>query len=209
MTRIRKSPEERRQEIMEAAFKMFASKGYDKTDVSSICREIGIAKSTYFYHFSTKETVMESILQKFANDFVAALREKCDGKTALEQLQLFLDAINQELPVECMLDQIETPSDYKYFEYMWEKMLVEDLEPVLQAMFSLGIEEGSLHFSAEEIPERLRFLWSLADYLWQVPENMTSDDISDKEMDIRYKIVSSQLNTLLGIKPGLLRLSMP
>ena len=108
-----------------------------------------------------------------------------------------------------MLDKIETASDYKYFEYMWESMLVKNLEPVLQSMFSLGIEEGALHFSSEEIPERLRFLWSLVDYLWQVPEEMSLDDISDEEMDIRYKIVSSQLDTLLGIEAGLLRLSMP
>ena len=127
----------------------------------------------------------------------------------LDQLQIFLDSINQELPVDCMLDKIETASDYKYFEYMWESMLVKNLEPVLQSMFSLGIEEGSLHFSSEEIPERLRFLWSLVDYLWQVPEEMSLDDISDEEMDIRYKIVSSQLDTLLGIEAGLLRLSMP
>ena len=40
MTRITKPPEERRQEIIDTAMKVFYEKGYEKTSISDIAREM-------------------------------------------------------------------------------------------------------------------------------------------------------------------------
>ena len=42
--RISKEPEERKQEILETAMKLFAQNGFEKTSISDIAREIGVAQ---------------------------------------------------------------------------------------------------------------------------------------------------------------------
>lgn len=207
MTRIRKSPEERKAELIEASLKLFSTTGYANTAVSDICKDIGVAKSTFFYHFKTKEDVMEVIMHRYADEFAALFSEKCLGKTAVEQLQLFLDSFGDELPVEKILDKMEKSSDFKFFGYLWEHIFCTTLNPLLQKVFALGIKDGTFSFKQDEIPERLRFLWSLMDYLWYVPDNQTSDDISDEEMDIRINIALRQLETLMGLENGTLKIN--
>src|SRR5271166_1566714 len=45
----------RRQEVLEAAARLFKSKGYEATSVDDIAEEADIAKGTIYYHFETKE----------------------------------------------------------------------------------------------------------------------------------------------------------
>ena len=47
-----KKGERRKQELLEIAYKMFLSKGYENTSVDDIIAEAGIAKGTYYYYFS-------------------------------------------------------------------------------------------------------------------------------------------------------------
>ena len=42
--RISKEPEERKQEILETAIKLFSVNGFEKTSISDIAKEIGIAQ---------------------------------------------------------------------------------------------------------------------------------------------------------------------
>ena len=43
MSRITKEPEVRRQEILDTAMKLFYEKGYEKTSITDIAREMGVA----------------------------------------------------------------------------------------------------------------------------------------------------------------------
>ena len=42
--RISKEPEERKQEIVETAMKLFCEKGYEKTSISDIAKEMNVAQ---------------------------------------------------------------------------------------------------------------------------------------------------------------------
>lgn len=206
MTRIRKSPEERKGEIIEAADRLFSTKGYTNTAVSDICKEVGVAKSTFFYHFKTKEDVMEVIMHRYADEFATLFSEKCLGLAAVEQLQLFINSFGAELPVENMLDKMEKSSEFIFFDKLWESIFCSTLNPLLRKVFAAGIKDGTFSFKEEEISERLRFLWSLMDYLWYVPDRQISDDVSDMEMDIRINIASYQLEALMGMESGILKI---
>lgn len=52
--RIIKEYEERRKEILETAERLFLTKGYTKTTVNDILKEIGIAKGTFYHYFKSK-----------------------------------------------------------------------------------------------------------------------------------------------------------
>ncbi len=67
--------ETRRDQIVEAAMRRFAERGYRGTRVEDIAAEVGVAKGTVFLHFGSKESL-----------FMAAYRD------AVGQLPAWLDA---------------------------------------------------------------------------------------------------------------------
>ena len=59
MARIVKKPEERRQEIIEAARELFQAKDYEKTTMRDVMDKLGIAKGTIYHYFRSKEDLLE------------------------------------------------------------------------------------------------------------------------------------------------------
>ena len=66
MTRITKPPEERRQEIIDTAMKVFYEKGYEKTSISDIAREMHVAQGLCYRYFSSKEELFDTALDQYA-----------------------------------------------------------------------------------------------------------------------------------------------
>lgn len=62
MARVVKAPEVRRREIVDAAIRLFAYKGYSSTTVNDILESVGIAKGTFYHHFKSKEEVMRAVV---------------------------------------------------------------------------------------------------------------------------------------------------
>ena len=60
--RIVKKHNERKQEIINTALKIFIHKGYEKTSVNDILNEIGIAKGTFYHYFKAKEEVLDAVI---------------------------------------------------------------------------------------------------------------------------------------------------
>ena len=92
MARITKAPEERRQEIVETAERLFREVGYGKCSVEMIIREIGVAKGTFYYYFKSKEEILGAIVERT----IAGLEEMAQAiaddpdRDALAKLALLL-----------------------------------------------------------------------------------------------------------------------
>jgi len=63
--RVTKVPEERKQELIDTAERLFLEKGYEQTTVADIVREIEVAQGTFYYYFSSKEEILEAIIEAF------------------------------------------------------------------------------------------------------------------------------------------------
>jgi AcrR family transcriptional regulator len=93
MARISKAPEERRQEIIEVAQKLFIENGYLQTKVSDIVKAIGVSQGTFYNYFKSKEEIVDAIV----NGYLAEIIQKIlpimgDGRlSALEKLEKMAD----------------------------------------------------------------------------------------------------------------------
>lgn len=58
-------PDERRQQLLEAATWVFARKGYRRASVSDIIARAGVARGTFYLHFDSKERVFLAIVEDF------------------------------------------------------------------------------------------------------------------------------------------------
>jgi len=61
------------QQIIDAAVRVFARKGYFHSRVSDIAREAGIAAGTIYLYFDTKEEILITLFREKMAEFVSAL----------------------------------------------------------------------------------------------------------------------------------------
>ncbi|KJR49117.1 Transcriptional regulator, TetR family [Desulfosporosinus sp. I2] len=59
----RKTAEERRQDILEAALNIFTQKGYNGSTTAEIARAASVAEGTIFRHFATKKELLIAVLE--------------------------------------------------------------------------------------------------------------------------------------------------
>lgn len=68
------------QQIIEAAVRVFARKGYYNSRVADIAREAGIAAGTIYLYFETKDDILVTLFRSKMAEFVAGLRKAIAGE---------------------------------------------------------------------------------------------------------------------------------
>jgi len=80
--------EQRRAQIVEAAFSCFAEKGYHATTMDDIVRTSGLSKGSLYWHFRSKEDVFLAVFDAFAEEVFATwdslLAEGCGTLDVLD-----------------------------------------------------------------------------------------------------------------------------
>jgi AcrR family transcriptional regulator len=66
--RSTKPHDERRAEIVQASRKLFLKEGFTDAAVSRIVSAIGVAQGTFYYYFSTKEEVLDAVIEEYVQD---------------------------------------------------------------------------------------------------------------------------------------------
>lgn len=73
--RISKEPEIRKKELIETALRLFLKKGYEKTSVRDILREVKGSPGMFYYYFSSKEEIFEEAIKYYVDNYVKELIE--------------------------------------------------------------------------------------------------------------------------------------
>lgn len=139
--RIVKEHDERKKEILDAASKLFATKGYEKCTINDILKEVNIAKGTFYYYFKSKEEVMDEIVARFTEKAFASAKaviEKVDLEPEDKLLQIFLAMRIKDEQSEEILDELHKPEN----ALMHQKTL-NDLVTVMAPLLAQVIEEGN------------------------------------------------------------------
>ena len=94
---------------MDTALKLFQEKGYDKVSIKQICSEMGFGRSTFYYHFRTKEQVLEEL---YHSDRVFTTETMSWILTAPSNLER---AFRIQLAYERHIDSIESPEAIMHY----------------------------------------------------------------------------------------------
>ncbi len=79
-----------KQEILKEALKLFAQKGYARTSLEEIAKNVGITKPAIYYHFKNKKHLYNQIFIKHFSKL------KCKSKGSLEEdLKAYIDTIGE------------------------------------------------------------------------------------------------------------------
>lgn len=67
--------EQRREEFINAAEKLFKKNGVVETTVNAIVKEVDVAKGLFYYYFKSKNDVIEAISKKYNDSFKKKINE--------------------------------------------------------------------------------------------------------------------------------------
>lgn len=69
--RVTKRPEERREDILDAALRVFVDRGVANATVADITAAAGIAKGTFYLYYDSKEALLGALKERFFDDLIA------------------------------------------------------------------------------------------------------------------------------------------
>jgi TetR/AcrR family transcriptional regulator, fatty acid metabolism regulator protein len=85
---------ERRRQILDAAVRAFASKGYHTCRVSDIAKEAGVAYGLVYHYYGSKEALLEAIFKETWGAMLATVRSVEEaGEPAKEQVRKVTEII--------------------------------------------------------------------------------------------------------------------
>ena len=107
------------QQIIEAAVRVFARKGYYNSRVSDIAREAGIAAGTIYLYFKTKDDILVTLFRDKMAEFVDALRkaiaDEPDAPRKVRRLVRLHFSLLEEDPDLAAVLQVELRQGQKFF----------------------------------------------------------------------------------------------
>ncbi|HDR4734025.1 TPA: TetR/AcrR family transcriptional regulator [Bacillus cereus] len=205
--RIVKEYEERRKEILETAERLFLTKGYTKTTVNDILKEIGIAKGTFYHYFKSKEEVMDEIIMRVIKEDVAKAKVIVSNPN-IPVLEKLFRVLMEQSPKsgdikDKMIEQFHQPNNAE----MHQKSLVQSiihLSPVLTEILEQGIEEEI--FSTSYPQETIELLLSSAQVIfddglfqWKPEEMMRRVKAYIKMMEVSVGAKEGSFNYMLEV----------
>lgn len=142
--RKRNTVEQRRQDMLEAALKIFAEKGYNGSTTAEIARAAGVAEGTIFRHFSTKKELLIAVLEPKILEGLIQLDKEHAEDTPTEFFQLFLknrmELIKEnEALIRLMFAEAQYHSEVR--EALFKGILGQGIS-IIRPWFEKGVERG-------------------------------------------------------------------
>jgi TetR/AcrR family transcriptional regulator, fatty acid metabolism regulator protein len=107
------------QQIIDAAVRVFARKGYYNSRVADIAREAGIAAGTIYLYFKTKDDILVTLFREKMAEFVEALRKAIAGEpdaaSKVRRLVSLHFRMLEENPDLAEVVQVELRQGHKFF----------------------------------------------------------------------------------------------
>lgn len=193
--RIVKEAEERRNEILDVAERLFGTKGFDGTSTADILNEIGIARGTLYYHFKSKEDILDAMIERITGSLVAKVSEIAQKKDipVLQRLTLMMMAlnVNNDLGHEIMT-QVHKPQNALMHQKM-QKRLLDGVSPIVTALIEEAISQGIWRTDYPAEIAEMTLLYS----------NTAFDDLAESSEVEKQKKVTAfiyNLERLLGME---------
>jgi AcrR family transcriptional regulator len=184
-----------RQRILDVSIDLFAEKGYDRTSIRDIARDVRITESAVYRHYENKEAILEAIFDQLASQVYAPLPLK-QGTT--EQVSIFrqiLEGLPQYIVAHPQLVKIlrillyEMNPNERMREFIKREYGVR-ADEYTEALFRKEMEAGRIkQFDAKALAalvNSFRFAWLFQKFIIDYSEPHDLEKLeSEMESQIR------------------------
>ena len=192
-----KKPAVRRQEIIDAATELFLTQTYDDTTTGQVMEVLGIAKGTIYHYFSSKEHLLEAVVDDLAEGYAQRREAELAGAEggALARMAVLFSPEHRSEGEKSATESLHKPGNVKLHTRLLA-VLVLRLAPVVADLVTQGCEEGVFQTEhplevAELLLAGVQFLTDDGFYPWD-----------DEALMRRAGAIPSMVERLLGAEPG-------
>ena len=191
-----KKGERRKLELLQIAYRLFLTRGYENTSVDEIIEEAGIAKGTYYYYFESKEQMLEEVIGMMIDKEIEAARQIL--RSELDLPQKFIGIIasirpaQEETPISNTLNQPENILMHRKIQ----RRIIDAVIPLLTEAVEDGVKNGV--FCCDNIPERVKILLIVSSELFD--EGRYTDRDIAVFIDMAEKLLGAEAGTMSFIQ---------
>jgi AcrR family transcriptional regulator len=139
--------EERKDQILEAATRVFTQRGFDDARMDDIVAESGLSKGAIYWYFDSKEAIIVAILDRIFDWETAHIQKNISSDLgAAKQLELFVQASIEEMhKIEPLMPlffdfwtrSLRNPTINQAIKRYYQ-LFLEIIEPIIQQGISTG-----------------------------------------------------------------------
>ena len=146
--------------ILDVAEKMFIEQGFDQTSIAQILDATQIAKGTLYYYFTSKEEIMDAIIERWIDRSFEQVRIWVERKQLpiLERLMGALASLNMQKDGQELLDHLHAPQNALLHEKT-NQILLRKVPQILYPLFQEGFQTGEMQtaYRYESIAMKLTY----------------------------------------------------
>lgn len=200
--RVVKEAEERKEEILDAAEKLFAAKGFDNTSTGDILDAVGIARGTLYYHFKSKEEILDSVIGRITDRLMRDAEEIVRKKElpVLERLTKAIMSLNVESKIGYeIMEQVHRPQNALMHQKM-QATLLSGINPILTVLVKEGIEQGICRTKYPESVVEMMMLYANTAF-----DELNTAGLSTEQKDKKIAGFIYNVERLMGMEEGSLQ----
>lgn len=187
--RIVKKHDERRNEILDVAERLFYAKGYERCTVNDILNETAIAKGTFYHYFKSKEDVMDAILSRYI-DMMASNVEEILHQKDMEADEKLMNAF-LAMRIGDRIDDDTMNGLHKVENALLHQKLLNRMIGYMAPVLVKIIEEG-----IETKRWRCDYPLQSMQIFLAASLSLTDEGIFELEADSQLKIMAALISTL-------------
>ena len=193
-----KEAEERKKEILDIAEELFTAKGYDNTSTTDILERVGIARGTMYYHFKSKEEILDALIDRIIQGIVRNVQSALSYNAAAppsQKIILFIGATRVDSAIgKEITDHAHKPQNALMHQKMLNSLLAA-LTPIAAEIIKDGIKEGSFSTNYPEEAAEMLLIYSSV-----VFDDMNKLTKAEQEKKVTGFVFN--MERLLGVKSG-------
>jgi AcrR family transcriptional regulator len=192
--RSRKTPAQRRAELVDAAAEVFMEKGYAEATVSDITSRAGSSHGTFYVYFDSKEDIFDAVAQDrvvLAFDAVKKHADQAD-RPAIERIREILK-MNSEPEVSGWWVDEFNRSHLTHLRARLVQKASEMFLPVLSSLLKEAVTEGSIEIP---VPDATAAFLIAAGLMQRLGLEATSS-VTDEQWALAYDDLAERV---LGLK---------
>lgn len=189
----------KKEQILNVSLSLFLEKGYDNTSISDILSNLDIARGTLYYHFESKEAIMDEIIERSIKSVIEEAKGIVfrKGMTVQEKMfTLFSSTSMKRLSGrELMIDYLNQPQNALFHEKI-NRSFIQKIVPLLGDIIKEGVEEG-IFINAYPYESAEMILVMIVGFMDVYYDNVDENDIKRRTESLLYN-----MERILGVKEG-------
>lgn len=155
----------RKKELIKIAYNLFITKGYENTSIDEIITKAGIAKGTYYYHFESKEQMLEEVVNMMIDASVERAKKILHSDLKIEEKLVYTILALRVAPEEESVQDLIHKKENIILHKKTNDRIIEKAVPILSEIAREAKKKGLFHCD-DNIEERVKMTLILSNEMF-------------------------------------------